>query len=152
MTGWRIGYTGGPKEIIAAMRKAQSQNTSSPNSIAQYAAEAALNGSQACVAEMTKAYKERHDYLYSALQTIPGINCIPSDGTFYNFPDVSGLIARLDGVNNDVDLAELLLNKAEVAVIPGTAFGGVNHIRLCYTTSMPKLIEAVERMKRVFLS
>lgn len=150
MTGWRIGYTGGSKEIIAAMRKAQSQNTSSPNSIAQYASEAALNGSQACVAEMTKAYKERHDYLYRELQTIPGIDCIPSDGTFYNFPDVSKLIARLDGIDNDVDLAELLLNKAEVAVIPGTAFGGVNHIRLCYTTSMPKLIEAVARMKKVF--
>lgn len=151
MTGWRIGYTGGPKEIIAAMRKAQSQNTSSPNSIAQYAAEAALNGPQACVAEMTKAYKERHDYLYRELQTIPGIDCLPSDGTFYNFPNVSQLIARLDGIHNDVDLAELLLNKASVAVIPGTAFGGVNHIRLCYTTHMEKLITAVARMKQVLL-
>jgi aspartate aminotransferase len=148
MTGWRIGYAGGPVKIIAAMKKAQSQSTSSPPSVSQYAAEEALNGKQSCVSEMTKAYKERHDYLVGELQKIPGFKCIPSDGTFYTFPSIVGLYNKDAGITNDIEFAEYLLDKAEVAVIPGSAFGVPGHIRLCYTTSMEQLKMAVDRIKK----
>lgn len=148
MTGWRIGYTAGPAKIIAAMKKAQSQNTSSPPTISQYAAQAALEGDQRCVAEMTKAYKERHDFVVSELQNITGINCTPSDGTFYTFPSVEGLLNKKTNVTNDVEFAEYLLNEAELAVVPGSAFGKSGHIRICYTTSMQNLIEAMARFHR----
>src|SRR5579883_2549663 len=107
MTGWRIGYTAGPAKIIGAMKKAQSQNTSSPCSISQYAALGALEGEQACVAEMTKAYKERHDFIVGELQKIPGIKCLPSDGTFYTFPSIEGLLRPDKGITNDVEFAEI---------------------------------------------
>lgn len=148
MTGWRIGYAAGPAKIIGAMKKAQSQNTSSPTSISQYAAEAALEGDQSCVTMMTKAYKERHDFLVGALQSIPGIKCLPSDGTFYTFPSIEGLYSKEAGITNDLEFSEFLLNEAELAVIPGTAFGASGHIRLCYTTSMKNLVEAAERLKK----
>jgi len=148
MTGWRIGYAGGPVKIISAMKKAQSQNTSSPPSISQYAAQTALEGDQGCVAAMTKAYKERHDYLVGELKSIPGFECLPSDGTFYTFPSVKGLLNKTTGITTDLEFAEYLLNEAELAVIPGTAFGGEGHIRLCYTISKDNLIEAVARLKK----
>ncbi len=146
MTGWRIGYAAGPFKIISAMKKAQSQNTSSPPTISQYAAEEALNGDQSCVAMMTRAYKERHDYLYSELQKIDGIKCLPSDGTFYSFINVEGLYNKEAGITNDLEFSEFLLNEAELAVIPGSAFGTPGYIRICYTTSMDKLKEAVRRL------
>ncbi len=149
MTGWRIGYTAGPAKIIGAMKKAQSQNTSSPCSISQYAALGALEGEQACVAEMTKAYKERHDFIVGELQKIPGIKCLPSDGTFYTFPSIEGLLRPDKGITNDVEFAEYLLNEAEIAVIAGSAFGMPNHIRICYTTAMEKLVDAAERIHKV---
>jgi len=150
MTGWRIGYAAGPANVIAAMKKAQSQSTSSPCSISQHATLAALEGDQQCVANMTKAYKERHDYLVGELQKIPGIDCQPSDGTFYTFPNVQKLINSIDGVKNDLDFAELLLNQTEIAIIPGSAFGTEGHIRLCYATSMENLKEAVQRLNKAF--
>ncbi|OGT53975.1 MAG: aspartate aminotransferase [Gammaproteobacteria bacterium RIFCSPHIGHO2_12_FULL_42_10] len=150
MTGWRIGYAAGPKLIIDAMKKAQSQSTSSPNSIAQYAAVAALTGDQTCVRDMTVAYRARHDYLIGELQKISGIQCFPSDGTFYTFPAICGLYNHEKGITNDLTLADYLLDKAEIAVVPGSAFGAQHHIRLCYTTSMENLVEAVARLKRLF--
>lgn len=148
MTGWRIGYAAGPAKIIAAMKKAQSQSTSNPASVSQYAALAALEGDQACVGEMTHAYKQRHDYLVGELQKIPGIKCVPSDGTFYTFPSIEGVLNKEKGVSNDLELAEYLLAEAEIAIIPGSAFGAPGHIRICYTTTMENLIEAVSRLRK----
>lgn len=148
MTGWRIGYAAGPAKIIGAMKKAQSQSTSNPTSISQYAALAALTGDQSCVDEMTKAYKERHDFLFRELQTMPGIKCLPSDGTFYAFPSVEGLLNINPAITNDLEFSEYLLNEAGLAVIPGSAFGAPGYIRICYTTSMEQLKDAVIRMRK----
>jgi len=148
MTGWRIGYAGGPAEIIKAMKKIQSQSTSNPCSISQAAAEAALNGPQECIAEMLKAFKERHDYVVERLNKIAGIECLPADGTFYLFPDISGLIADNDAINSDLDLAEALIEKAGVAVVPGTAFGLPGHMRLSIATSMENLTNALDRIEQ----
>lgn len=147
MTGWRIGYAAGPAKIIAAMKKAQSQSTSSPTTPSQYAALAALTGDQSCVHEMTKAYKERHDYLVGELETIPGFKCVPSDGTFYTFPNIEGLYNKEVGITNDIEVAEFLLNEAGVALVPGSAFGAPGHIRFCYATSMENLVETVKRIR-----
>lgn len=149
MTGWRIGYAGGPVYLISNMKKAQSQNTSNPTSISQYAAQAALEGDQDCVKMMTKAYKERHDFLIGELQKIPGFKCIPSDGTFYTLPSIKALLNKKSDITNDMEFAEFLLQQAGIAVVPGSAFGASGHIRLCYTTSMVKLAEAVERLNRI---
>lgn len=151
MTGWRIGYAAGPVKIIAAMKKAQSQSTSNPTSISQYAALAALEGDQTCISNMTKAYKERHDFVIAQLQKISGIKCIPSDGTFYTFPSVEALFNKDKGITNDIEFAEFLLNEAEIAVVPGSAFGAPGHIRMCYTTSMENLVEAIARLNKAIL-
>ena len=147
MTGWRIGYAAGPAKIIAAMKKVQSQCTSNPTTNAQYASLAALEGDQQCIKKMTNAYKERHDFVVGELQKIPGIRCIPSDGTFYTFPNIEGLYNKAAGVTNDMELAEFLLNEVDVAVVPGSAFGAPGHIRISYTTSMNNLVEAMKRIK-----
>lgn len=146
MTGWRIGYAAGPNKIIAAMKKIQSQSTSNPTSISQIAAEAALNGDQSCIATMVKAYKERHDYILNALQQMPGIKCLPGDGTFYSFPCVEGLLKKDSSISNDIEFSEFLLNEAEIAVVPGSAFGAPSYIRISYATSMEKVKEAMKRM------
>ena len=148
MTGWRIGWACGPAQLITAMADIQSQSTSNPNSIAQVAAEAALNGDQTCVAEMCKAFKLRHDKLVAGLNTIPGVKCLAGDGTFYAFPNVDGLIAKL-GVKDDLELSDLLLQKALVAVVPGSAFGAPGHLRLSFATSDKVLSDCVERMRTV---
>jgi aspartate aminotransferase len=148
MTGWRIGYAGGPKAIIGAMKKIQSQSTSNPSSISQAASVAALNGSQDCVAEMNKAFRARHDYIVAALNEIPGFSCLPSAGTFYAFPNVSELL-KSKGLKDDLALSELLLHKAEVAVVPGSAFGAPGHLRLSFACSLATLKDAVDRMRRV---
>lgn len=148
MTGWRIGYAAGPANIIKAMSKVQSQSTSNPASISQAAATAALNGDQGCVAEMNQAFKSRHDYVVETLNAMPGVRCLPSDGTFYAFPDFSGVIERLDGVNDDIGLGEYLLEHAEVALVPGSAFGTPGHMRLSYATSMEKLKTALSRIEK----
>lgn len=149
MTGWRIGYAGGPAKLIGAMKKIQSQSTSNPASISQAAAAAALAGPQDCVGEMLKAFKERHDWLVTALNELPGVHCLQGDGTFYAFPDVSEAIAA-SGCESDVAFAEKLL-EAGVALVPGSAFGSPGCMRLSFATSMDNLENAVSRI-RDFLS
>jgi aspartate aminotransferase len=149
MTGWRIGYAGGPAEIIKAMKKIQSQSTSNPTSISQAAAEAALNGPQECIGEMLVHFKERHDYVVDRLNRIPGVECLSTDGTFYVFPSVAGLIDAIDGVKNDLDLAEYLIEKAGVALVPGSAFGTPGHVRISIATSMENLSKALDRIEAV---
>lgn len=146
MTGWRIGYAAGPRKLIGAMKKIQGQSTSNPCSISQYASLAALTGDQSCLGEMTRAFRERHDWLLKALNELPGISCLPADGAFYAFPDVSGAIKALDGVDDDTDFAEYLLEKAGVAVVPGIAFGAPGHVRLSFACSLETLQQAVERI------
>ena len=148
MTGWRIGYCGGPAELIKAMKKVQSQSTSNPASMSQVAAQAALEGDQSCIQPMIKAFKERHDYVVEALNAIDGITCLPADGTFYVFPHVQAIIDRLDGVNNDVELAEHLLDGAGVALVPGTAFGAPGYVRISFATSMEILQDALSRLAK----
>jgi aspartate aminotransferase len=147
MTGWRIGYAGGPAELIKAMKKVQSQSTSNPTSIAQVAAEAALDGPQDFIGEMVAAFKQRHDFVVERLNRLPGVSCLPTDGTFYLFPNVQELVDRLDGVTNDLEFAEHLIETAGVAVVPGTAFGLAGHIRLSIATSMANLEKAMERLE-----
>jgi aspartate aminotransferase len=146
MTGWRIGYAGGPADLIKAMKKVQSQSTSNPASISQAAAQAALEGDQSCIQPMVKAFKERHDYVVAALNAIEGVTCLPADGTFYVFPHVQAVIDRLDGVNNDVELAEHLLDEAGVALVPGSAFGAPGYVRISFATSMEILQDALTRL------
>ena len=145
MTGWRIGYAAGPQALIGAMKKIQSQSTSNPTSIAQVAAQAALEGDQGCVKDMVKVFKQRHDYMVKALNEIDGIDCLAGDGTFYVFPDFSGMQKKL-GCETDTDLAEKLL-EAGVALVPGSAFGTSGHMRISFATSDDNLQKAVERLK-----
>jgi aspartate aminotransferase len=149
MTGWRIGYAGGPEALIKAMKKIQSQSTSNPTSISQAAAQAALEGDQTCVMEMLQAFKARHDRVVEGLNAIKGVRCLASDGTFYAFPNVQGLIDRLEGINNDVELAEYILEHAEVALVPGSAFGSPGYMRLSFATSMENLDEALRRISQL---
>ncbi|WP_296984167.1 MULTISPECIES: pyridoxal phosphate-dependent aminotransferase [unclassified Thalassolituus] len=147
MTGWRIGYAAGPAKLIGAMKKIQSQSTSNPTSISQVAAEAALNGGRDCVTPMVKAFKERHDYLVAALNEIPGVTCIESDGAFYAFPSFKEAMAKL-GVEDDVAFAEKLLTDAGVALVPGSAFGTPGYARLSFATSLDVLKDAVGRISK----
>jgi aspartate aminotransferase len=148
MTGWRIGYCGGPTTIIKAMKKIQGQSTSNACSIAQAASVAALTGDQGCIAEMTAAFKQRHDYVIAALNDINGVDCATGDGTFYAFPNAADAI-EAKGLADDTALAELLLNEAEVALVPGSAFGAPGHIRLSFATGLDTLKEAVGRITRI---
>ena len=147
MTGWRIGYAGGPADIIKAMKKIQSQSTSNPASISQAAATEALNGPQDCIVTMLKAFKARHDYVVDRLNAIPGVDCLPSDGTFYCFPRVVDALEQLPGVDDDMALAEYLIEQANVALVPGAAFGLGGHIRLSIATSMEMLEKALDRIE-----
>lgn len=149
MTGWRIGYAAGPEGLIKAMKKVQSQSTSNPTSISQVAAETALNGDQSCLQPMLAAFKERHEYVYNRLNSIDGITCLPSDGTFYSFADVRGFIEKLDGVNNDMELSEYLIEKAGVALVPGSAFGSPGYIRISFATSLDVLKDALNRIEKI---
>jgi aspartate aminotransferase len=148
MTGWRIGYAAGPLALIGAMKKIQSQSTSNPTSIAQVAAQAALEGSQECVAEMVVAFKARHEYVVSTLNDIKGVSCIPADGTFYAFPSFQEVIDNDDRFENDIALAEFLLNEAGVALVPGSAFGAPGNMRLSFATSMEVLEDALGRISK----
>jgi aspartate aminotransferase len=153
MTGWRIGYAAGPEHIITAMENVQSQSTSNPTSISQVAAEAALNGDQSCIAPMLKAFRERHEFVVSGLNKIPGLKCIRAGGAFYAFPDAREAIAALHkkGVlqeATDIAFSEYLLVKAGVAVVPGSAFGSEGYIRLSFATSMENLSKALERIAK----
>jgi len=148
MTGWRIGYAAGPVSLIAAMRKIQSQSTSNPTSISQHAAVEAITGDQSCIDTMLVEFKKRHDMVVKELNTIDGVECMKSDGTFYVFPNVENLIAKLDGIDNDLDFAEYLIEKAGVALVPGSAFGCPGHIRISIATSMENLENALSRIKQ----
>ncbi|WFP51449.1 pyridoxal phosphate-dependent aminotransferase [Methylomonas sp. EFPC3] len=148
MTGWRIGYAAGPADLIDAMCIIQSQSTSNPTSISQVAAEEALNGDQGCIDTMMVEFKKRHDYVVAELNSIDGIECLPTDGTFYVFPNVEKLLARLDGINDDLEFAEFLIEKAGVALVPGSAFGCPGHIRISIATSMANLENALARIKQ----
>lgn len=148
MTGWRIGYAAGPAKLIAAMTKIQSQSTSNPTSISQVAAQAALDGDQICVRDMTKAFKERHDIVHAGLTKIPGLQCHRSDGTFYMFPDISNVVAQLPNISSDLDLAEYLLNDAGIAIVPGSAFGSPHCIRLSFATNLDILQKALLQLQR----
>lgn len=153
MTGWRIGYAGGPEHLITAMENVQSQSTSNPTSISQVAAEAALNGNQDCIKPMLRAFRERHLFIVDALNSIPGVHCVSSGGAFYAFPDVREAIARLHLKNiiqeaSDVALSEYLLEQAGVAIVPGSAFGSEGYIRLSFATSMENLQNAMARISR----
>lgn len=147
MTGWRIGYCGGPAEIVTAMGTIQGQSTSNASSISQRAAVVALNGDQACVSEMNKAFKERHDYIIKALNTLPGVSCQPASGAFYAFADVSGAIKAL-GLKDDNEFASHLINTVGVAVVPGSGFGAPGHMRISFACSLKTLENAVERMRK----
>jgi aspartate aminotransferase len=148
MTGWRIGYAGGPATIIKAMKTIQSQCTSNPCSISQIAATAALDGDQTCVSDMTAAYRERSDYIVDALNSIPGFECRKGEGAFYAFPRVSGAIERL-GFKDDFELVEKLLNEAIVVMVPGSPFGSPGYVRISFACSIPQLEEAVKRIRNV---
>ncbi len=145
MTGWRIGYAGGPAWLIKNMKKIQSQSTSNPCSVAQAAATEALAGSQECVKEMLVSFKKRHDYVVGRLKKLPGVTTIESDGTFYTFPDFSEAMQKL-GFEKDTQLAEMLLEKG-VALVPGSAFGMEGCMRLSYATSDEALEKALDRME-----
>lgn len=151
MTGWRIGYCGGPAAIITAMENIQSQSTSNPNSIAQVAAEVALNGDQSCMIPMINAFRERNQFLTNALNSIDGFHCLLSEGAFYAFVDVRQAIHRLNTQQilqdkSDIAFSGYVLEKAEVAVVPGSAFGCEGYMRLSFATSMENLQEAVRRI------
>jgi len=148
MTGWRIGYCGGPKEIVTAMATIQGQSTSNASSIAQKAATVALAADQDCVARMNEAFKARHDFIVQGLNSLPGVSCLPGAGTFYAFADVSKAMAAL-GCREDGEFAELLLNEGGVAVVPGSGFGAPGHVRLSFACSMQTLEKAIDRMRRV---
>ncbi len=147
MTGWRIGYAAGPVPLIAAMKNIQSQSTSNPTSVSQVAAQTALEGDQAFITEMTTTFKKRHDAVLARLNAIDGVECLPAQGAFYLFPNMQGTIAALDGVNDDLELAEYLMEHAGVALVPGTAFGAPGYLRLSFATSMENLEKALERLE-----
>jgi aspartate aminotransferase len=150
MTGWRIGYCGGPKEIVAAMATIQGQSTSNASSISQKAAVAALSADQSCVTKMNHAFKARRDFVVRALNAMPGVSCMPGDGTFYAFAEVSRAMAAL-GCRDDNEFAELLLNDAGVAVVPGSGFGAPGHVRLSFASSMQTLEKALDRIARILV-
>lgn len=148
MTGWRIGYVAGAEALIQKMKTIQSQSTSNPTSISQYAALAALQGDQSCIDEMVTVFKQRHDFVLGALRKIPNVECLPSQGTFYIFPNLQGVMDRLN-FKNDIELSEFLIEKAGVAVVPGSAFGAPGAVRISFATSMENLEKAMERLQKV---
>jgi aspartate aminotransferase len=145
MTGWRIGYCGGPAELVTAMSTIQGQSTSNPSSIAQKAATAALNGDQSCVREMNKHFKQRHDFLVDGLNKLPGVTCLPGAGTFYAFANVEAAMKSI-GAKDDNAFADYLLNEGGVAVVPGSGFGAPGHMRLSFACSLDTLTEALKRI------
>ncbi len=148
MTGWRIGYGAGPKNIIQAMKKIQGQSTSNPCSISQAAALEALNGDQSIINIMVCAFKKRHDFIVDALNTINGIECPKSQGAFYAFPRVEGLISRL-GLKDDIELSTYCLEILNIALVPGSDFGMPGYIRFSFATSMDNIRKAIDKLSKV---
>lgn len=156
MTGWRIGYCGGPEHIITAMENIQSQSTSNPTSISQVAAETALNGDQSCIVPMVTAFRERNQFVTDALNAMPGVKCLLSAGAFYAFADTREAIGQLHakGVlkdGSDIAFSEYLLEQGGVAVVPGSAFGSEGYIRLSFATTMTNLENALRRIAKALV-
>ena len=147
MTGWRIGYAAGNRNIIKKMKTLQSQSTSCASSISQAAADAALSSVCHELPEMNKEYKKRHDFVVSELNKIEGVECKPTDGTFYVFPSFKNFIQKSDIVSNDKELALYILEKSKVAVVPGSAFGIEGHIRISIAIDMDSLKDSMQRLK-----
>ena len=147
MTGWRIGYGAGPKEIIKAMAKIQSQSTTNPSSISQAAAVEALNGTQDFIKIRSNSFKERRDFMVESINNIKGLSCLNPSGAFYIFPNCKNLLGKKTKLKTDKDFVEKLLEKAEVAVVQGSAFGLDGYFRISYATSMDNLKKAMERIK-----
>ena len=150
MTGWRIGYAAGPEEIISAVSKIQSQNTSNPTSISQKASVEALNGDQSVVSMMVGEFRKRRDVIVAALNDIPNVKCLLPEGAFYVFPNVSGVYGlsyKGKKITSSTQLIDYLLDEANVAAVPGAAFGSDDHIRLSYATSLKNIEEGVKRIK-----
>ncbi len=148
MTGWRIGYAGANADLVSAMRKLCSQTTANPSSISQAAAAAALGGDQSMLSTMRDAFKERYEYTYESVNALPGMRCAPAQGAFYMFADAQEAI-RQQGLSNDTELAEWILSEAEVALVPGAAFGATGHIRFSFACSMDDLREAMRRLNHL---
>ncbi len=148
MTGWRIGYAGGPAELIRAMQTVQSQSTSNACSVSQVAAQVALDGDQSAVKDMCAAYKERHDCFVAALDALPGFECRPGDGSFYALPRVTSAIESLS-LEDDTAFVKHLLDAANVACVPGTAFGAPGHVRMSFACSIENLKLAIDRIAAV---
>ncbi|MEW5804764.1 MAG: pyridoxal phosphate-dependent aminotransferase [bacterium] len=150
MTGWRIGYAAGPQDLVKAMSKIQSQTTSNPTSISQKAAIEALNGDQRFIQEMVREFARRKEYMVSRLNEIKGVSCLDPEGAFYAFPNIAGTLGKRSGeitINSSLDLSAYLLEKAHVAVVPGSAFGSDQHVRLSYACSMENIRIGLDRME-----
>ena len=147
MTGWRIGYAAGPKEIIKAIAKIQSQSTTNPTSISQAAAVEALNGTQDFIEDRANSFKERRDFVVNSLNNINGISCLKPEGAFYVFPNCKKLLGKKTKLKTDKDFVQKLLEKSEVAVVQGSAFGLDGYFRISYATSMENLEKAMGRIK-----
>ena len=156
MTGWRIGYAAGPSLLIKAMIKIQGQSTSNPSSISQYAALAGISGSKEFLDPCLKAFDERRHFVVDKLNSINGISCILPEGAFYAYPNVSGLIGKKTQngkiLNNDAEIVEWLLESAEVAAVPGVAFGLEPYFRVSYATSLEVLRQAMNRIEKAVLT
>ncbi len=151
MTGWRIGYTAGPKEIIQVMSNLQDHSTSNPASIAQAATVEALTGSQEDLKKMVAEFRKRRDYMVERVNSIPGLGTINPQGAFYCWVDISGILGKGvedKKIRDSLGLTDLLLSGEHVAVVPGCVFGDDNHIRLSYATSMENIIEGLDRIER----
>lgn len=145
MTGWRIGYAAGPKNIIKAMQTVQSQSTSNPCSISQAASVAALNGPQDCINVMLDAFKQRHTFVVERINKIPGFKCLPADGAFYMFINIAEAM-QMKGFATDADMATAILEQVEVAAVPGSGFGADKHLRISFATSLDNLKNALDRI------
>lgn len=151
MTGWRIGYAAGPAEIIQAIAKVQGHTTGNPSSIAQWASLTGLSEDTGFIRQWNEEFKKRRDYIVSELNSIPGVTCATPGGAFYVFPNVSGLMGRTLGgrrVQDSVELADYLLEEGKIAVVPGRAFGAEGYLRFSFATSLEKIVEGMNRLKR----
>ncbi|MBV8048291.1 MAG: pyridoxal phosphate-dependent aminotransferase [Paludibacterium sp.] len=153
MTGWRIGYAGGPEWLIKAMENIQSQSTSNPTSISQVAAEAAITGDQGCITPMLEAFNQRHVFVVDYFNRIRGLKCLPAGGAFYAFVDARAAIANLHAEGKiaeatDMALGTYLLETQDVAVVPGSAFGAEGYFRISFATSMGNLEKALARIEK----
>jgi aspartate aminotransferase len=150
MTGWRVGYAAGPKELITAMGNIQSQSTSNPCSISQKAAVAALRFGEPFTKQMVTEFARRRRAIVDGLNAIPGVSCTMPGGAFYAFPNIQGMLGRrgpAGPINSPTDLASYLLKDARIAVVPGEPFGSEQHIRLSYATGMDTITNGLERLR-----